>query len=867
VAIYAVDSGKGTEFLERLQDDGLRNGSTVNPKLVAIFVSFNDRYSEIRYGDQWVGALGNAAGHIQQDTLNANLAAGNSTQAFALTLTQLNNAIASPAPAGGGTAGAPVDTGLIPWCLGILAAVGLGTVGWRALSQRRAAGQVLDRARAAMQEARLKAGAAIADTAQLLKNVQEKAQYDKISYAADDVAQLAEQQRQGEQQFVAAQEQFNAADEEVSRLKEPAEAQYQAATARYQEIAQLATQAQQLLQQTEARRSELDAVNAQAPDRVEQAKKALADAAERLGVLGEQAQVDAILRPIEQQLSRAESLLAEHRAAASIDAAEAASAAAVALAGILARFADLREGLNAGRAAAERATTQGYRVEAGLRAFDAAEQDLGRAALALSQGGVDAAAPILDVAEAARAEGVARGGSLPATHDRNELRVPELRGELEQVAAYIGEGRRTFDVVDEFAPSTWSDIRGNGSEAEAAHAAAAQLIDSAVARNTMERQEIVEASQDLDAAAERLGFARTLIDSIMQRLKDLEAARAAARDEVEAAQHDIEQGQSFVQSHDPDIGAAPPDELVRAAGLLQQATAELQQERPDWLQVVKLAQQANQLADQALAEARSEVEQIVKLRQELERARTVAQGEVQKLAQFVQIHGNELPPESRQRLGALNNDVQLADRAAASVQRAEDQARIAALREAIEQYTALQGNAGQVYAAVYQAFQRVDALRQQLQSRLTEAQNAIMRADGLRRSLPAGAGRRGDALLGEAQSLLSSLGSLQTERQMQAGLERAERAISTARQAESAYEQEINTWRRSGRSGDDLLTGMIIGQVLGGGHHGGGHRGGGSWGGGSWGGGGSSGGGSWGGGGSSGGGSWGGGGSSGGSGW
>ncbi|HEU5090121.1 MAG TPA: hypothetical protein VFT99_21850 [Roseiflexaceae bacterium] len=175
VAVYAVDTGKGTEFLNRLQDDGLRNGDRVNPNLVAIFVSFTDRYSEIRYGDNWVGALNSRAGQIQQNTLNSNLAAGNSTKAFADTLTQLNSAIGAPSTPGGsvgnGSAGTPFDVGLIPWCLGILALAGIVPIGWRMLSQRRAAGQVVDTARTAMQDARLKAGAAIADTAQLLKNV------------------------------------------------------------------------------------------------------------------------------------------------------------------------------------------------------------------------------------------------------------------------------------------------------------------------------------------------------------------------------------------------------------------------------------------------------------------------------------------------------------------------------------------------------------------------------------------------------------------------------------------------------------------------------------------------------------------------
>ncbi|HEU5090120.1 MAG TPA: chromosome partitioning protein ParA, partial [Roseiflexaceae bacterium] len=671
------------------------------------------------------------------------------------------------------------------------------------------------------------------------------------------MAQLQEWQTSAEQLFVEAQSAFDATDEQVQGLKQPDQAAFQTATENYTRIAASVAKAEQLLQQTEARRGELDALGAQAPAKVDDAKKALADAAQRLDVLGENVQRDAILRPVEEQVGRAEALLEQHQAAAAIPVAEAASAAATALLAVLARFGDLQEGLSAGRAAAERATTQGFRVEGGLAAFDQAEQELTRATRALEQGGVAAATPILDSAEAARAEGVGRGGSLPALFEQNNQRIPELRAELEQVAAYIAEGRRTFDKVDEFAPSTWNDIRGNGSEAEAAHAAAATLIDQAAAGNTMETQEIYEAKQDLDAAAERLAFARQLIDAIVQRLRDLEAARSAARDEIAAAQADIQTGQSYVQQHDPDIGQAPESGLQRAAELLAQASAEINRQQPNWLQVVKQAQEANKLADEALAGARSEVERIAKLREELKRARPVAMGEVQKIAEFVKIHDADIPPASKTRLSALANDVQLAENAAVQAEQREDQARAAQLRDAIDQYTALHDKAEQLYAEIYAEFQKADQLRNQLHSHVVEAQNAMMRADALRRQLGAAVASHGDGLLAQAQSTLNAIGTVRTERELQAAIEAADRAREYARQAEQAYTNDINTIRRSQSSSGDLLTGMVIGQILGGGRRGGGWGGGrhgGGWGsGGGWGG--SSGGGAWGGGGSSGGGS------------
>ena len=285
VAIYAVDNGKGTEFLNLLQDDGLRSGTNVNPNLIAIFVSFNDRYSEIRYGDQWTSTIGNNAALIQQDVLNSNLASGNASDAFTKSLAALESAAAG-APSSAtvpNVPGATSDTGGLLWCLAPLLALGLGAFGWSKYSKSRAAGQVVATASKVMQDARLKAGAAVADTAQLLRTSREKAQYDAVSYTQDDVAQVTEMQRSAEQKFLAAQEGFSKADEIAGKLGNNAtEAQYKELTGSYAQIETVANDARKAIEAVEARRNELDTINQHAPAAVDDAKKALADAAGRL---------------------------------------------------------------------------------------------------------------------------------------------------------------------------------------------------------------------------------------------------------------------------------------------------------------------------------------------------------------------------------------------------------------------------------------------------------------------------------------------------------------------------------------------------------------------------------------------------------
>jgi hypothetical protein len=59
VAVYMAQRGdsSGGDFRARLRDDGLAAGDTVDAGLVAIYVSLDPRYAELRGGDRWNAAL------------------------------------------------------------------------------------------------------------------------------------------------------------------------------------------------------------------------------------------------------------------------------------------------------------------------------------------------------------------------------------------------------------------------------------------------------------------------------------------------------------------------------------------------------------------------------------------------------------------------------------------------------------------------------------------------------------------------------------------------------------------------------------------------------------------------------------------
>ncbi len=841
----------------------------LDPTAIVYLIALDQRNVFIYYGADWNATLGPAYKNIADQDMIPQLARGNITAGITAGIQGTVEAINNPP-------GRAIS--LVPIALAIIV-IGALFVGVplvvRSLGKRRAAARAFAQAREAAEEARKRAGAAIADMGQVLKDAQEKAQYDQLSYPTADVQQIGEWQRAAEAQFVDAQERFDAAGEALVAKRVPTQAEYQASAQAYDQITQIVEAARAQLAKAEARRAELDRLNAAAPGEADRAKKALADAAARLESLGQDfAHPQAILQPVADMVARAEALLAEHRAADAIAAAGAASANIDELNRTLASYADIHEGISAGRAAAEKVVAQGYRIDAGLAAFNTAEGALRQAAAAFEHD-LAAARTLLDQAEAARAQGVARGGGMPALRQENDARLTQTKQAGEQIDAQIAQGRDAFALVNEFAEKTWSDIRGNGSESEAAAARARQLWERATERNSMETQDFLGAKQDLDAADEQIGYARTLVDSILQRLKDLQAARDAARQEIAAAQADVEQGWKYVHANDPDIGKNPDHDLTQAAALLEQANAELLQPRPDWLTIVKQAQEANRLADQAIANARSEVDVMNKLREQAQRAQQLATAEVQKIVQFVSLHKNDLPPASEQRLNKLQAQIQQAYAALQAADRDEEETRAQDLRAAVTRYAALEQDAESLYEDIYAAFQRIDNLRKQVADKADQAERAIDQAEQRLQNYAQMIRPSADAvrLLQEARAALDSIGAPREEQGLQRALQTAEAARNAAERADQILISQIQRVQRSQPGGDigDFLGGVVVGSLLNsgrqrhGGHSGGSGSGGWSSGGGNlggWGGGGGSG---WGGGGGGGGG-WGGGGG-GGSGW
>jgi uncharacterized membrane protein YgcG len=720
VAIYMVQRGdsSGADFVARLRDDQLATGDTVDAGLVAIYVSLDPRYAELRGGDRWNAALlpGDNITSIRTTKLVPALAAGMFTDGFIDTLVAIDQAITSPPQPGASsqpTAGAVGSTTATPLALSIFGVAALAGGGYAGLRWRKAR-LALAEARWRHTDSKQAAGAAIVELGRALQADRDKAEYDQLSYSSTDVEQLAVSQRAVAEQFAQIQARFDDIEERIANIPRPQVADYTAAAAGYAQSKTDADTLHEQLSATNQLRQELDALAKQAPGAIEQARARLASARQLLDPLaGAIDDCDAVLAPLREQIAQAEAALESRDARRAIEIAHATAETVSTLGASAQSFGDLQARIRQGGAEADVLERQGYHVAACSEALNQAQAALEAAAAALQHGGPDAAASPLGDVTTALERAAENGPGLLTLRAENDQRLLALGVRAHEVTLRIEAARQAFEIVDEFAESIWSDIRGNGSEAEASAAQAARLWRTAAARNTISAQEFAAAREDLNAAEAQLARASSLAEAIIQRLKDLEHARAIAQDELAAAAADVAAGKEYLGAHDADVGKGPEQQLGQAADLLAQAQAQAQQAKPDWLALVRLAQAANAAADTALAGARSQVEAIDKARALAQHAQQLAASEVQRAQRFRDAHRDDISWDMSDSLHRLNQQLQAAYGAMRQAEGLAEEERLAALERARSQFTSVDSEADRVYARLYADFQRAETARQE----------------------------------------------------------------------------------------------------------------------------------------------------------
>ncbi len=815
IALYLVEQGGPDDFDARLRSDGLISGNNARSRMLAIYVSFEPQYSAIRFGDAWNEALAvqDNAEAIRAAALNPPLADGNFTQAYADALAAVEDAVVNP------PGRSIINFNPLPIVIGVFLLIGL-VVGWQLVGRQRRRAQAQAAAREGYDKARRDAGVQIGGIGQRFRRMQEKARFDRVTYAREDVAELAELQEQASLLFTRIQTRFDDIGEDFEQQGKETVAAYNQTAEQYRELLQDTAELQTQLDAIDQRRNELDELAHRAAAEIDRAKKNMVTVDSRLEALGSEfsdpAAVGAVAR---QAIQQAEQQLHDLEVRAALVSAERSALLAEEIGELLDRYAEVRRGIATARDEAEALAAEGYRVDRSHQFLDQARDLLSQAGQSLAGSGVAAATAPLAAATARLADAVAHGRELPALRERNEERLDALEAEGEAVAELIAEGRRVFDIVDEFAENTWSDIRGNGSEAQLAADRAQERWLSAELRNSMAAQEFHEAAEDLDLADQELKYARSLIEAITTRLHDLETARDTARDEMAAAEADIARGWEFIRRRDADIGAEPETQLQAAEQQLAAARTEMQQSRPDWLRLVERAQQANQLADAALLTAGQEFETMEKLRGEARRSQQLATAEVQKIVKFAGLHGADISSEGDRAIQQIQQQVQQAFQLLRQAEASEEDARRQALQHAVQAYQVLQNEAGRIYQQVYADFQRLEQLRAETRRELKAARDAIVSAELLVSKYGAAVPAHADPV----QRVKVARRDFERIRQPVTGEANLRAALAEGqriRQIAQAAEEEIRRHYRppgggsSSGGGGDVMAGMLIGAML-----------------------------------------------------
>ncbi|MBI2839802.1 MAG: TPM domain-containing protein [Acidobacteria bacterium] len=310
-------------------------------------------------------------------------------------------------------------------------------------------------------------------------------------------------------------------------------------------------------------------------------------------------------------------------------------------------------------AAVKRVASEGYRIDGAP--IDAASALLAQARADLQQKRYGAA----EKSSAQAAEGAAAAArdamALPVRRAAIEKAIPALKARIEQVGAAIDAAQGVFEeVAATYAESSWAPVRGNGTEAENRIDWSAEALEDATEGVSMERQTWKESEEALAEATGWLDEAESFMRSIAALKTNLEAARRDAPGEIDAAQRDIDAARAFIRSHGADVRGALGADLEAAQGSLQQARDQLAQSRPDYVQALKLAMNANKTADDVLVQARSEHEAAERQRQRAESARRESERSVSAAREYIEDHSRDAGGEAKRGLGEARRALEAA---------------------------------------------------------------------------------------------------------------------------------------------------------------------------------------------------------------
>jgi hypothetical protein len=300
------------------------------------------------------------------------------------------------------------------------------------------------------------------------------------------------------------------------------------------------------LQQSIKQRSELESLIQKNNDLIEQVQREQQKIEHRLATLGINHRE--LLATGDRDLARAHEFLASHQYADATTHAQQAQQIYHAVATHITTLYDVRNGVTAGRHAAEKATLQGFDVSHSLSLFHEATRLLDLALADILIGNLPAGNALVSQAEALRQQAVTEGGSLPIIQQRQNEAIAQTTRDGEVLTAQFVAATTAFQSMKNMHPATWNDLINAGSEAVVLARFGAHYVAWANRVNTP--QQYTDVSQLLSNAQAAIQRAGTILQIIVQRHADLQRMELIARQEFS----DAEELMEIVQARIADDG-------------------------------------------------------------------------------------------------------------------------------------------------------------------------------------------------------------------------------------------------------------------------------------------------------------------------
>ncbi|CAN5303293.1 TPM domain-containing protein [soil metagenome] len=235
-----------------------------------------------------------------------------------------------------------------------------------------------------------------------------------------------------------------------------------------------------------------------------------------------------------------------------------------------------------------------------------------------------------------------------------ERRAPEilsqLPSQLSAVGSRVAGAVTTLRGLAAYAEGGWRSVKGNVAEAEKRLGFAREQIEGGQAAVTAGDR--AKAARKARAAQQAIAESGTLLDAVDAMAESLRQAEASISHELEAARVDVEAARGAVaEGHLTEAGGR----LAEAEQSLAAAERQARSSPPDPLGAVRLATQANGLADEVLANIRKAEEQEAREEQLLASAFQQAATSYRRAADYIAGRRAGIGRAARTRLAEAQN--------------------------------------------------------------------------------------------------------------------------------------------------------------------------------------------------------------------